>query len=56
MHAIREEDYSKAKESLCRSLTISLLQYYEAFEPLKLAVSELFHALFDAARVRRGLT
>ncbi len=55
MHAIREEDYSKAKESLCRSLTISLLQYYEAFEPLKLAVSELFHALFDAAASEEGV-
>jgi len=49
IEAVREEDYVKAKESLCRSLTISLLQYYEAFEPLRLAVSELFYALFDAA-------
>ena len=55
MQAIREEDYAKAKESLCRSLTISLLHYYEAFEPLKLAVSELFHALFDAAASEEGV-
>jgi len=55
IQAIREEDYTKAKESLCRSLTISLLQYYEAFEPLKLAVSELFHALFDAAASEEGV-
>jgi len=55
IRAIREEDYTKAKESLCRSLTISLLQYYEAFEPLKLAVSELFHALFDAAASEEGV-
>ena len=55
MQAVREEDYAKAKESLCRLLTISLLQYYEAFEPLKLAVSELFHALFDAAANEEGV-
>ena len=55
MQAIREEDYTKAKESLCRSLTFSLLQYYDAFEPLKLAVSELFHALFDAASNEEGV-
>lgn len=55
MQAIREEDYAKAKESLCRSLTISLLHYYKAFEPLKLAVSELFHALFDAAASEEGV-
>lgn len=48
MQAVREEDCVKAKESLCHLLTSSLLQYYEAFEPLRLAVSELFHALFDA--------
>lgn len=55
MQAIREEDYAKAKESMCRSLTISLLYYYKAFEPLKLAVSELFHALFDAAESEEGV-
>jgi two-component system response regulator YesN len=31
------------------------LQYYDAFEPLKLALSELFHALFDAASNEEGV-
>lgn len=55
IQAVREEDYGKAKESLCRLLTISLLQYFEAFEPLKLSVSELFHALFDASASEEGV-
>jgi branched-chain amino acid transport system substrate-binding protein len=47
--AVREENYVKAEESLYRLLTISVLEYFDAFEDLRFAVSELFHAFFDAA-------
>jgi branched-chain amino acid transport system substrate-binding protein len=52
--ALRGEDYTKAKESLNRLLTISLLQHFDAFETLKLNISELFHAFFDAAVAEEG--
>jgi branched-chain amino acid transport system substrate-binding protein len=47
--AVREEDYKKAEQSFYRLLTISLLEHFDTFDNLRLAISELFHALFDAA-------
>jgi AraC-like DNA-binding protein len=49
MRSIRERDIGKAKGTLFRLLTVTLLQHFENLEALKLAVLELFLCLFDVA-------
>jgi branched-chain amino acid transport system substrate-binding protein len=47
--AIHERDFNRAKATLSRLLTVTVLQQFETPETFRLAVLELFHALFDAA-------
>ena len=49
MQAVREEDLLKARGSLYRLLTLALVHHFETLEPLKIAILELFLALFDTA-------
>jgi branched-chain amino acid transport system substrate-binding protein len=49
VRAIRERDFEKAKVTLSRLLTVSVLQHFDTPETFRLAILELFHALFDSA-------
>jgi branched-chain amino acid transport system substrate-binding protein len=49
VRAVKSRDLTKAKSALSYLLTVTILQHFETPETLKLAVLELFLALFDAA-------
>jgi YesN/AraC family two-component response regulator len=49
MKCVRLRDFTRAKSALSRLLTVTVIQHYETPQTLKLAVLELFLALFDAA-------
>jgi branched-chain amino acid transport system substrate-binding protein len=54
LNAFRDENYPRARECLCRAIVSNLLQYYDTPELLRLSLSELFHAFFDAAAREEG--
>jgi branched-chain amino acid transport system substrate-binding protein len=49
IHAVRERDFARARAALSRLLTVAVLEHAETPEALRLAVLELFLALFDSA-------